>query len=484
MVQAMSEVRPHGLAEQAAALAGGQISSRELVAAALARIESSHPALNAFRVVRYDAAMAEAAMADERIAAGERRPLLGVPVAIKDDTDLAGECTMFGCAGEFQPKGEDAEVVRRLRGAGAVIVGKTHTSEFGQWPFAESATHGVTRNPWCLDHSPGGSSAGSAAAVAAGLVPAAVGSDGAGSVRIPAAWTHLVGIKPTRGRVSCHPDPEAFHGLTTHGPLARSVQDAALLLDVISGSHPRDRHRLAPPAEPYAAAAAREPGRLRIAMSTRIPLTHVRPRLHPEVGAALNRVAAELEALGHDVRPADPDYGLIALSFLPRSTAGVHEWAGRVPDRRLLDRRTRENVRLGSALRGPALRAAVTAERRQARRIGRIFHDFDVVLAPTTAEPPLPIGTFDRLSGWRTDQRMTMACPMAWPWNVLGWPAINVPADLTSRGLPVGVQLIGPANAEHRLISLAAQLQAARRWHDRWPPAHVTPGRTPAGALP
>lgn len=470
---------------QVRALAAREVSSVELVAAALGRIDASQPALNAFRVVRHDAAMAEAAVADERLAAGQRLPLLGVPVAIKDDTDLAGECTMFGCAGQFPVKTVDAEVARRLRAAGAVIVGKTHTSELGQWPFAESAAHGATRNPWSLGHTPGGSSAGSAAAVAAGLVAAATGSDGAGSVRIPAAWTHLVGIKPTRGRVSTHPSWESFHGLTTHGPLARTVQDAALLLDVMSGAHPSDRHRLPPPAQPYAQAATQEPGRLRIAVSARIPFSLTRTRLDDEVLTALWRLAGLLDELGHDVRPAEPDYGLIGLSFLPRSTVGVREWAAvQAQDPTMLDPRTRGNVRTGGLLRGPALRAALATERSHARRVGQIFRDFDVVLTPTTAEPPLPIGTFDSLSGWRTDQRMARACPMAWPWNVLGWPGVNVPAGRTRAGLPVGMQLLGPANSEPRLISLAAQLQQARHWHHDWPPFDAEAGIAAATAIP
>jgi amidase len=475
---------PRGLVGLVDALAAGEITSTELVTATLRRIEASQPALNAFRIVRVEAALAEAAQADRLRAAGHRLPLLGVPIAVKDDTDLAGECTMYGCAGDFPVKDVDADVVRRLRGAGAVIVGKTHTSEFGQWPFAESAAHGITRNPWRLDVTPGGSSAGSAAAVAAGLVPAAVGSDGAGSVRIPAAWTHLVGIKPSRGRVSSHPLREAFYGLTTHGPLARTVEDAALMLDVMSGGHPGDRHRLRPPPVPLRQAAGREPGRLRIAVSTRVPRTHVRARLHGDVLAALQRMAGVLAGLGHDVRPADPDYGLLALAFLPRSTVGVREWAARVPAPVRLDVRTRENVRLGGLLRGPALRAALAAERRQARRVGRIFHDFDVVLAPTTAEPPLPVGTFDALSGWRTDRRMTLACPMAWPWNVLGWPAINVPAGFARGGLPLGVQLLGPACAEPRLISLAAQLEAVEAWTCRRPPFDIDSGRPVTTAIP
>jgi amidase len=198
----MTPDRAAGLAETARALAEGEVSSRELVERTLARIEDTRGTLNAFRIVRAEAALAEADAADRELAAGARRPLLGVPVAVKDDMDVAGEPTAFGCAGAHPPVAEDGEAVRRLRAAGAVVVGKTNTCELGQWPFTEGPAFGATRNPWHPGHTPGGSSGGSAAAVAAGLVPAALGSDGAGSVRIPAAWTHLVGVKPQRGRVS------------------------------------------------------------------------------------------------------------------------------------------------------------------------------------------------------------------------------------------------------------------------------------------
>ncbi|MEU6945110.1 amidase family protein, partial [Streptomyces sp. NPDC046316] len=230
-----------GLAEQARQLADGTVTSTALVRAALDRIEATQPTLNAFRCVRPEAALAEAADADRRLAAGERLPLLGVPMAVKDDTDVAGLPTRFGCAGDIPDAAEDGEAVRRLRAAGAVIVGKTNSCELGQWPFTEGHAFGATRNPWNTGHTPGGSSGGSAAAVAAGLVPAALGSDGAGSIRIPAAWTHLVGIKPQRGRVSVHPYDDCFQGLTVNGPLARTVGDAALLLDAGGGAPPRGR---------------------------------------------------------------------------------------------------------------------------------------------------------------------------------------------------------------------------------------------------
>lgn len=464
----MTPDRAAGLAESARALAGGEVSSRELVERALARIEAARPTLNAFRLVRAEAALAEAEAADRELAAGGRRPLLGVPVAVKDDMDVAGEPTAFGCRGEFPPAAADAEAVRRLRAAGAVIVGKTNTCELGQWPFTEGPAFGETRNPWHTGHTPGGSSGGSAAAVAAGLVPAALGSDGAGSVRIPASWTHLVGIKPQRGRISTWPRGEAFHGITVNGTLARTVADAALLLDAAGGNHPRDPHR--PPALTVSQAVGRDPGRLRVALSLKPPFTAVRARLRPEVRARVLELAETLAAAGHIVEEADPPYGQIGLTFVPRATAGIADYVREAPDLALLDPRTRGAARLGRLLGGAPLRAARRAEAVLHRRIGAFFDSYDVLLAPTTAAPPPAIGALSGLGGLATDRAMIAACPYAWPWNVLGWPGVNVPAGFVGEGLPVGAQLLGPAASEPLLVSLAAQLEAELRWHERWPP--------------
>ncbi|SEK50181.1 amidase [Streptacidiphilus jiangxiensis] len=461
----------HGLVELAALLRDGRLTSRAAVEESLARIEETQPTLNAFRRVRAEAALGEAEDADRRLVAGERLPLLGVPVAIKDDTELTGEPTAFGCAGAFPPAREDGEVVRRLRAAGAVIVGKTNTPEIGQWAFTEGRGFGATRNPWDLDRTPGGSSGGAAAAVAAGLVPAAVGSDGAGSVRIPAAWTHLVGIKPQRGRISAWPEPEPFHGLTVFGPLARTVADAALLLDVAAGSAPGDTHRPTPQA--FLPAARRDPGRLRIGLSFHTAFAIHPLRLDPEIRAATLELAETLARSGHEVVEIDPRYGLVGPAQLPRALAGIRAWARRVPDPALLDPRTRTNIRRGALLDGPLLRLARAAERPLQRRIGAVFDGVDVLLTPTTAAPPPRIGATDGLGSGAMDRAMITTCPYAWPWNVVGWPGVNVPAGFTASGLPIGCQLLGPYASEARLISLAAQLEADRRWDLLRPPAHL-----------
>jgi amidase len=457
------------LTQQAELVAAGEIGPVELVDSVLDGIEASRETLNAFRLLRPEAARAEAEAAERRLAAGERLPLLGVPIAIKDDMDLAGEPTAFGCPGRFEPKAVDGAVAAKLKAVGAVIVGKTNSPEIGLWPFTEGPAFGTTRNPWSLDHTPGGSSGGAAAAVSAGLLAAAVGSDGAGSVRVPAAWTNLVGVKPQRGRISTLPDPEAFNGLTVSGPLTHTVADAALLLDVLSGNLDGDLHRPPPPAETFAASAARPPGPLRIALSLNIPFSGAPARLDPEIGTAVERTATVLEGLGHEVETADVPYGIWpGASLMPRSMAGIREWTGRVPDRSLLDPRVLESARHGRVLQ-PLLPVARLAEQISHRVVGRIFRRFDVVLTPTTAQPALPIGACEGFSNWETDKAIVAACPYAWPWNVLGWPGVNVPAGFTDSGLPIGAQLLGPANSEPRLLAVALQLETEQQWHRQRP---------------
>ncbi|BBX15874.1 amidase [Mycolicibacterium duvalii] len=459
------------LGNQLFALAAGTTTSVDLVRRSLDAIAASQPTLNAFRVVLTESALADAAAADRRRRAGgdlSRQPLLGIPIAVKDDVDIAGVPTRFGTDAELPPAPADAEVVRRLRAAGAVIVGKTNTCELGQWPFTSGPGFGHSRNPWSAEHTPGGSSGGSAAAVAAGLVAAAIGSDGAGSVRIPAAWTHLVGIKPQRGRISTWPLPEAFNGITVNGVLARTVTDAALVLDAASGNAPGDLHT--PPPITVSDYVSRAPGPLRIALSTKFAFSGFRANLHPEIRAALHAVAEQLEQLGHTVLAADPDYHLrMSWNFLSRSTSGIPEWMDRMGPRVRWDKRTVANARTGRLLSQHILRKARAHEAATARRVGWIFNIADVVLAPTTALPPPKADAFDHLGGLATDRTMIRACPATWPWNLLGWPSINVPAGFTSDGLPIGVQLMGPAHSEPLLVSLAAALEALNGWAQHQP---------------
>jgi amidase len=449
-----------GLAEQARQLRSGEASSAELVAAALKRARETQDKLNAFRVICGEEALAEAEEADRRLSEGEEAALLGVPVAIKDDVDLAGHTTPFGCGGG-RPAVRDAEAVRRIREAGAIVIGKTHAPEVGQWHFTETPLHGATRNPWNTDHTPGGSSGGAAAAVAAGVVAAAIGSDGAGSIRIPAAWTGLVGLKPQRGRVSTWPDPEAFNGLSCYGPLARSAGDAALLLDAARGNVPADLHKPPPPSEPFAEAAAREPGRLRVAISFATPFG-VPSKVDAEHRAAIEAFAGRLAGLGHEIVRADPDYGLAGPAIIPRGMSGVADWLdAHGEDRGALEPRTRVHARFGSALRGMPHRLSRAAEPGLRRRAGRVFERCDVVLTPVTAKPPPRIGALQGRGYWATSTTASATCPFAFAWNVVGWPAISVPTGLTSNGLPIGAQLLGRENDEATLLSLASQVERA-----------------------
>ncbi len=458
-----------GLREQVGLLATGGVSSRELVEDSLRRTESAQRDLNAFRVIRAEEALEEAEAADRRIAEGDGGPLLGVPIAIKEDVDLAGHPTRFGCGGSCPPAERDAEVVRRLREAGAIVIGKTHAPEVGQWPFTEGPAFGATRNPWSMAHTPGGSSGGAAAAVAAGLVPAAIGSDGAGSIRIPAAWTGLVGLKPQRGRISTLPEPEAFNGLTCFGPLTRSVVDAALLLDAVHGNAPGDLHRPAPPPEPFAEAAAREPRPQRVALSFATPFG-VASYVDPEHRAAIEAFAQRLGEIGHDVVSADPDYGLVGAAIVPRGMAGVDAWLNdNVGDRSNLEPRTRTQGRLGKLLSGPPLRVARAAEPALRRRLGRIFDRFDAVLTPTTAKPPTKIYRHDGRGYWATSTAISAACPFGFAWNVVGWPGISVPAGRTESGLPIGAQLLGPEGSEAALLELAGSVERAAGGWERAP---------------
>lgn len=455
-----------GLTADAERLAAGKVSSRELVEYALGRIGADP--LGAFRAVRAEAALAEADEADKTgRRPGDRPPLLGVPVAIKDDIDLAGETTPYGCGGDHRPKTADSEIVRRLRAAGAIVVGKTNTSELGQWPTGETAAFGAVRNPWHTDHSPGGSSAGSAVAVAAGMVSAAVGTDGCGSIRVPAAWTGIVGLKPQRGRVSDWPHTDSSYGITVPGPITRTVRDTALLLDVLTGNHPDDTYRAPAPAEPYARAAGRDPGRLRVALSFRTPFG-VPGKVEPEIRAAVLRLAGVLSEFGHHVFAADPAYGLVGLNYLPRGSAGVADRLRDIPNA-VPGAATRTEAFLGRHVGRRLLPAARRAEPRLRRRAGRIFESADVVLTPATAQLPLRVGALDGRGLWGTGQISIAACPFGWAWNVLGWPAISVPAGLSRTGLPIGAQFLGGENDEVTLLMLAAQLEAAERWPDRRP---------------
>ncbi|MFD8981969.1 amidase [Streptomyces sp. NPDC059564] len=462
-----SELLFLGVARQAELVRAGKMSARALTEASLRRIEHLDRDLGAFRVVLGARALAEADARDAARAAGDDRPLLGVPVAVKDELDLAGEVTTFGGAANRTPAASDCEAVRRLRAAGAVIVGKTTMPEFGQWPFTESAAHGYARNPWDTAMTTGGSSGGSAAAVAAGMAGAALGGDGGGSIRIPAACCGLFGLKPQRGRVSTAPHPHLWYALGTVGPLTRTVLDSALLYDVLSGPAAGDRWAARPAATSFVRAASTEPGRLRIGWSARPAVPGVRP--HPEHLAALRETVRALRELGHDVRETDPGHPDTTAAFLPQFYGGVRAEAEAVERPELLERRTRQTVRVARLAPEAAVEWAIRAGERMAVRANRVFDRVDLLLTPTLAERPRRVGALDGrgMAGAMLRSRPMVAYTALW--NVTGNPAASVPAGFGTDGLPLAVQLIGREHDEATILQVAAQLEAARPWADRTP---------------
>jgi amidase len=443
-----------GIAAQAEAIRDGTVSSAELVDLYLDRIARFDPELNAFRVVFAERASTEAKQADARHGADEDRPLLGVPVAVKDNVHVAGEVTAMGSNAYGEPAAADAEVVRRLRAAGAIVIGKTHLSELAIFPFTETAAWGQTRNPWDYGRSPGGSSGGSAAAVAAGLVGAAYASDGGGSIRIPASTTGLFGLKPQRGRVSLLPDEEHWHGLSAAGAVTRNVRDTALWLDVVTGD------------SAFSQAAATDPPPLRVALSFKPSSV---TRIDRRVRTAVGRVADTLRSLGHTVTEHDPDYGELLPLFLPRWMAGIRDDIRLLPHPERLEKRTRQIGRLGRLVGDRGVRRARAAEGERARRINAVFEGHDVLLTPTLPAPPDRLGRFDGRALAPTLILVGGMVGFTQPWNVTGQPAASIPAPVEDGGLPIGAQLVGRPNDEATLLSLSAQLERELRWPERRP---------------
>jgi amidase len=462
-----------GIARQAEMIAAGEISSRELVELYLQRIERYDGRLNAFRIVFAERALMEADQADARRRSGAapERPLLGVPVAVKDDIDVAGEVTMLGTNAHGDVRAQaDAEVVRRLREAGAIPIGKTNVPELCIWPFTETPTFGATRNPWDLQRAPGGSSGGSAAAVAAGLIGAALGSDGAGSIRIPSAWCGLFGLKPQRGRVSMAPKAEAWFGMSVNGILSRSVRDTALFHDIGSGSTPVDRDRPDPPPRRFSEYASTLPGKLRIAYSSKVPPLLI-ARLEDEQRQAFEQTLELLRSLGHELSEQDPDYGYdTGPSVLTRYLRGGHDEAHALPHYERLSRSTRGFAKLGALVPSALLEWSRSSEAALAARLNRVLETHDALITPATAQPPPRIGQFDGRGALWTLNGAIALVPYNAPWNLTGQPAAAVPAGFGSDGLPRSVQIVGRPGDEGTLLSLSAQIEAERPWAQHRPP--------------
>jgi amidase len=452
--------QPPSAAEIVERIAAGGVSPVAVVEETLRRIEAHNTELNAFSVVLANEAREQARFLDLGAADG-RVPLFGVPVAIKEELDVAGCVTTFGGRANSTPAVADGEVVRRLREAGAIVVGKTQMPEFGAWPYTESVAHGYTRNPWQTSHTPGGSSGGTAAAVASGMVPVGMGGDGGGSIRIPAACCGLFGLKPQRGRVTTSPMEHLWWALGTVGPLSRTVLDSAIVYDVIRGNVPTDRWR-AGEVGSFVDAARREPGRLRIGWTVKPVTRGVKP--HAEHVAAVHDTARLLTGLGHDVREVDPHYPDPTAAFVPQFFAGIRTEAAAVEHYERLERRTRETCRLGAWVTPRVVDFALRQTEKVSAKANRVFDSVDVLLTPSIAHRPPKVGVLDGTGTLRASLKAMPAIAYVALWNLAGNPACSVPSGTGTDGLPIGCQLVGRTDGEETLFSLAAQLEVARPW--------------------
>jgi amidase len=463
------EIAFAGAAKQAEMVRGGEVSPTELVRLCLERIERIDPQLNSFRKVFAEKALLEAEQAEARLKGGDQRPLLGVPIAIKDEIDVAGEVNMRGTDAFTEPAREDSEMVRRLREAGAIVIGLTLPPELMICGFTESATYGVSRNPWNPQRSPAGSSGGSAAAVAAGLVPIASAGDGGGSIRLPAASCGLFGLKPQRGRISLAPGLEYWNGLAVLGCLSRTVGDTALWLDVTAGGS-KEQGAPAPPQRSFLESAQAAPGKLRVAWSTAAPRAAAPAIVGDVVKAAVSETAGVLASLGHDVVQQDPEWGGIGNNIIPRFLRGVADTVAEVPHPERLERRTRGFGRLGNLLPDSLFEKALKGREEDARRVNAIFETHDVLMTPVMGGTALPVRRWEGRGALWTVLGMSRFYPFCVPWNHLGNPAMSVPAGFAADGMPLAVQIIGRPGDEATLLSLAAQMEAERPWADKRPP--------------
>ena len=465
----MTELHDLTALEQGAAIRAGDVSATELVDHYLQRVERLSDTVGAFVTVTGEMARKQALLAAGSVG-DDSSPLYGVPTAIKDLHLTAGVRTEFGSAtmAGYVPDVSD-EVVLRIESAGLISLGKTTTPEFGSPCYTEPDNAPPARTPWDLERMAGGSSGGAAAAVASGLVPIAQASDGGGSIRIPASCCGLVGLKPTRGRISGGPMYGDPVGLSTAGPMARTVRDAAAFLDVMAGPAVGDPTWAPPSATTFLAACDQPPGRLRIGRFA-APVIADAP-VHPECVAAYESATRLLVSLGHDVEEIDvplppeavPTFEtcwavLTALSSAPPGTEGRLR-----PLTRWLQER-------GRAVSGPEFGLAVGELRRIAARALRTLAPYDAVLTPTLAQPPLRIGEIrDDADPARDFENQKAFTPWTSAWNLTGMPAISLPLHWTPEGLPVGVMLAARPAQEHLLLALAAQVEGEAPWIGRKP---------------
>jgi len=462
--------------ELAAAIRRRELSPVEITGHYLDRIEALNADVGAFFTVTADLAREQAAGAEKALARasdpGSLPPLTGVPIPIKDLNMFAGvRQTLGSLAFTDNVPAEDDHVAAALRAAGTVMPGKTATPELGLPCYTETEIGPPARTPWDLSRSAGGSSGGAGAAVAAGLAPAAQGSDGGGSIRIPASVCGLFGIKPTRGRISSAPLVPDLVGLGTDGPLTRTVADAALLLDVMVGNQDGDMYTQPPlpPGETFLGYAGREPGRLRIGRTKAHPVGD--GAVHPDCVAAYEDASELLASLGHEV--VDMDGTPFGPDVVPAFETLWYAMATLAPldpaQEELLRPLTRYLRGLGKAMSAADLVFAQAFLQLVVRGAWKTLNDYDVVLTPTLAQPPAPVGYFEEVEPAENFERQKRFTPFTAVYNVTGQPAVNLPLYWTGDGLPIGVMLAGKMRDEATLLSLSAQVEAARPWKDRHP---------------
>ena len=475
----MTDIHDLTVTELAAAIRAGEVSPVQVTDHYLDRIDRLNEQVGAFYTITHDLAREQAAAAEQAVMAWRQDgspgdglpPLTGVPVPIKDLNQVAGvRMTLGSAVYAGHVPSDDDYVVTALRSAGIVITGKTATPEFGLPCYTETTIGPPARTPWDLTRSAGGSSGGAGAAVAAGLAPAAQGSDGGGSIRIPASVCGLFGIKPTRGRISAGPLNPDLAGLSTNGPLAHTVADAALLLDAMTGNYPGDMYTLPPlPAgETFLGYASREPGRLKIARSLSVAVPGA--EVHPDCVAAYEAASALLASLGHEVTDIELPFGpdtvgpFITLWYAMATLVPVG------PDQvgQLLPL-TQYLRGQGMALKAADLLFAQAYLQAVTRGALAVLNSYDAILTPTLASPPVPVGYFDEVDPAENFERQKRFTPWTALYNSSGQPAVSVPLHWTGDGLPIGVMLAGRMGDEATLISLSAQLEAARPWRDRRP---------------
>lgn len=468
---------------QAELVRRGEVTARELVEAAIARIEAVNPKLNAV-IHRRDAA----ARLEADAVRAERGPFAGVPYLAKDLLCLTeGDPLHMGTRFLRDAKlcaPHDSYHATKLRSAGFVFVGRTNTPELGTLPTTEPDAYGATHNPWDPTRSPGGSSGGSAAAVAAGIVPAAHGNDGGGSIRIPASACGLVGLKPSRGRISLGPDVgEVSGGLVCEGALTRSVRDTAAILDATWGPMPADPYTAPPPLMSYVDAMKVRPRELRIGVMTAFPGAN--GTVHPECVKAVEHATKLLGELGHHASPShpsvldDPQLGHVFATMYAVSYAHQLESFGALAGRPLtpddVDRFNWMLAEFGRAVRASEYLAVLDWIHGYRRQLAAWWAGTDLLLTPTLPEPPVPLGTFEPTAErvGEVAERATAFSAFTAPFNLSGQPAISLPLHWTPGGLPVGVQLVAPYGREDLLLAVAATLEEAAPWRDRRPAIHA-----------